>query len=213
MKHVIILGTGQGFEECPFDKDETWGIGKSIMMTTDHKHKLLPEGFNSKIDKIFNMDDLTNMLTFNDPRWQKNGWSFERYVDAINKTNVPLITSFKHEGFKNCVEFPLKKVVETFKTYYFTNSICYMIAYALLDDEVEGIHLWGINQVGMKEYINERKGVEFWIGLACGMGLDVSINGSFSALLKLESGRLYGYKRPFNELKEYFDIEYQGLID
>ncbi len=209
-RKIIILGTGEGFENCPFDK-ETWAIGKVLLMVKDHKGNALPKGYHSKISKLFNIDDLSQMLTFNHPAW-KTGWTREKYFERINKLNIPLITSFYCKELNKCEEFPLKKVVETFGNYYFTNTICYMIAYAMLE-EVDEIDLWGVNQVGMKEYINERKGVEFWMGLAGGSGIKFDIKGGFSALLKLDKGILYGYKRPFNELIDYFDIKYDGRID
>lgn len=83
-----------------------------------------------------------------------------------------------------------------------------MIAYAILTG-VKSIDFWGVNQHGMKEYINERKGVEFWIGLAMGHGIKIKVNGP-SHLLKNESKVLYGYKRPWQELRDYFNINFYG---
>ncbi len=201
---IIILGTGDGFELCPFDK-ETWAVGKVLLMIRDHRGKPFEGEFHGKISLLFNIDKVDEMLTFINPAYNK-GWTLEKYRERVNKLDVPFVTSFAVEGFNNIVEFPLKEAVERYQNYYYTNSICYMIAYALMKG-VTSIDFWGVNQSGMKEYVNERKGVEFWIGLALGFGLKINIHGP-SSLMKIDNGRLYGYKRTYEELKDYFEINY-----
>jgi len=204
---VIILGTGETFEACPFDK-ETWAVAKILLFSHDHFKKPLPKGYHKNIDALFNIDKVDEMLTFTSPKWMAGGWTIEKYKELINNLDVPFITSFKIDGINKIEEYPLKEIVEAYQNTYFTNSICYMIAYAILTG-VKRIDLWGVNQHGMKEYVNERKGVEFWIGLAMGHGIQFQINGP-SHLLKKESKVLYGYKRPFSELRDYFNIDYYG---
>ena len=204
---IIILGTGETFEACPFDK-ETWAVAKILLFTHDHFKNKLPKGYHKNIDVLFNIDKVDEMLTFTDPKWMASGWTLEKYIKLVNDLKIPFITSFPVKGFTHLEEYPLKEVVEAFQNYYFTNSICYMIAYAILTS-VKRIDLWGVNQHGMKEYVNERKGVEFWIGLAMGHGIQFQINGP-SHLLKNEAKVMYGYKRPYEELRDYFNIDFYG---
>lgn len=204
-KDIIILGTGDGFEECPFDK-QTWAIGKLALINKTNSGKSLPENLHNQIDVWVNMDDPDLMKTFNPTNPWFHGWTLEKYAERLNAYNKPVILPYEDERFTNGVEYPLKEIVEHFKTYYFSNSICYILALAIYTG-VETIDFYGVNQVGIREYVNERKGVEFWLGMALGAGIQVSVHGP-SHLTKLETGRLYGYKRPYEELRDYFDIDY-----
>lgn len=204
-KSVSIIGTGDGFDECPFTTDEAWGIGKMVTYSMDHKHRSLAEDYHKKFTLLFNMDEISRMKTFYDPL-HKRGVPMDEYIERLNKHGAPTVTSICHPELTNCEPFPFKEVVEQFGNAYFSNSICYMLAYALYH-EVSRMELWGVNQVGMIEYLQEKAAVEFWIGLALGMGVPVMVGGP-SRLLHLDKNVLYGYGRPFNELKEYFDINY-----
>ena len=78
-----------------------------------------------------------------------------------------------------------------------------MIAYALLKGAKE-IELYGVNQAGSHEYVEERPAVEYWLGIAVGMGVKVTINGKNSQLLKFKGmygpGILYGYRQSYEEV-------------
>jgi hypothetical protein len=80
-----------------------------------------------------------------------------------------------------------------------------MIAYALLQGAKE-IEFYGVNQAGSHEYTEERGGVEYWIGVASGLGVKISINGKDSQLLKYkgryggDEGILYGYLQSYKDL-------------
>jgi hypothetical protein len=68
------------------------------------------------------------------------------------------------------------------------------------------IELYGVNQAGSHEYSEERGGVEYWIGVANGRGVKVTIYGKYSQLMKYK-GRygnniLYGYLQSYEEVME-----------
>jgi hypothetical protein len=75
---------------------------------------------------------------------------------------------------------------------YFGNSIDYMLAYAIYQG-YDHIHTYGVNMCYGTEYVWEKPATTFWIGLALGLGLKVSIHGSKSELLKTGDGKLYAY--------------------
>jgi hypothetical protein len=63
---------------------------------------------------------------------------------------------------------------------YFTNSISFMIAYAVYEGLVCGhqwdeIHVYGVDMAVGDEYIAQRPSCEYWIGIAEGMGVKVYI--------------------------------------
>jgi len=72
---------------------------------------------------------------------------------------------------------------------YYTSTISYMLALAIMQMRPE-IHLYGIDLLQDDEYIYQRAGAEYLIGLARGMGLEVYIPPQ-SALCS--AGYTYGY--------------------
>ena len=103
--------------------------------------------------------------------------------------------------------YPIKEVLEKFPTRFFSNSIAYMIAYALLYTKsvqgpgnlrptvIEGyqtIYFYGIDMMTNSSYLQEKGGVEFWMGVALGMGVNL-VNTRSSATGKTWNGRMYGY--------------------
>ena len=114
--------------------------------------------------------------------------------------------------FKNGVQYPLGGVLDTFKNYrggsYLTNTVSLMIALALHEHLADGhtvsdIGLWGVDmaQHGLaagggagwftSEYARQRPSVEYWLGIAEGLGVRVHIPEQ-SDILKTSC--IYGYQ-------------------
>ena len=92
--------------------------------------------------------------------------------------------------------YPIDEITDHFKTRFFGNSICYMIAYALYMG-YERIVLWGCNiKPGPADepIVKNHPGIEFWIGYAMGAGVEVQVQGN-SYIMSLKQGR-YGYDWP-----------------
>jgi hypothetical protein len=244
MREIIILGSGPGAENCPFDR-EVWAVGKALMGTKpltrvdkffmlDDLDQLLstkvasnkddylkelgnltglvagldgsldfgPSEFFTKADKIkMSIHDLT---TLRQELVHQNRFTKEDFIKKINESeDVPFITCRKHPDVPSSVAYPLKEIVKKFGIPYFTNTIAYMLAYALYE-KVDSIQIYGVVQGGYYEYMKERKGVEFWLGIAAGTGIKIEIKGN-SELLTNDDNLLYGYKRSPEQLK-YEDI-------
>jgi len=189
-KHVYLVGTGPKWETCPFDK-ETWGIAKLMMMNA------IPR----RINRIFSMDDLDHLQAV-----RRGNFTKKEFVDWINTwknvdgTGIQYISCRTHKEINNSVEFPMKEVVKRFKVPYFSNSIAYMVALALYEGYTH-ISTFGIAQAGTGEYAMERKCLEFWIGMAIGMGVIFNIRTP-SSLLQNDTGYMYGYMRQAHELQK-----------
>src|ERR1051325_153307 len=93
--------------------------------------------------------------------------------------------------FQNAVPMELDRMVNAFGR-YFTSSIGYMIAQAILDD-YGWIGLFGIDLASDIEYQQQRANAEYLIGIAKGQGRTV-ITAETSAILK--GGHLYGFEKP-----------------
>ena len=107
------------------------------------------------------------------------------------------------------VKYPLKEVLAWCEKEgiapYFSNSISYMIALALMDG-YKTIGVWGVDMAAGGEYQQERPSVEYWLGVAKKYA-DVVLPKE-SELLK---ARLYGYESD-NEFVAKAKVRYGELM-
>jgi hypothetical protein len=182
-KRIYILGGSNGKEMAPFDS-ERWGVNATcIGLQVDvsfHLHDLL------KPEKYF--------MTGTERKKQAN---FEPFLGYVKFTNHPVYSIKTYEGFPSIMSFPYKELCEFFDTNYFSNSFCYMIAFALYRGYKE-IHTYGVNFTFAEEYTHERPGVEFWIAMAHARGVrlgkEFRIFGEYSHLLRHKDKVNYSYE-------------------
>ena len=185
LEEVIILGCGPTHVECKYHC-EVWGVNGTY-------------NFAKRLDKLFMTDEPDEVATC---------WYDMVKVKVANPTLVFPIPypRFQNKGFRVEI-YPMDGIREKFKTRFFSNSIAYMLAYALYhtksiqtpDDPMprviegyEKIYLFGIDMMTSATYIQEKGGVEYWMGVALGMGVKV-INTKGSATGKTWNGKMYGY--------------------
>lgn len=89
---------------------------------------------------------------------------------------------------------------------YFTNSISYMIALALMDG-YKTIGVWGVDMAAGGEYQQERPSVEYWLGVA--KRYAEVVLPKESELLK---ARLYGYELD-NQFVTKAKVRFQELMN
>lgn len=174
MKSVIILGMGATMVKCKYDT-EVWGVNKVYRMAR-------------KLDKLFITDGRKQPD-------RSDSWNF----DELNGLNIPIVSLHRFPEIKRLTVYPYTKIIERFDGLgkeFFTNSICYMMAYALYKG-YEKISLYGIDMATALEYQLERGGIEYWIGRAEGMGVKVE-NTKDSMLCKPAMGIPYGRKLAVN---------------
>ncbi len=175
MKEVILLGHGPTRLQCPFDV-ETWSVNTSDLETYP------------RMDKVFVVDRIT-----------------DKEFDFAGLAKLPCIVSSipypEHPEWK--VElYPIKEILNHFKTSFFSNAICYMIAYALYKGYSK-IRFYGVDMMNSTSYLFEKGGVEYWMGIAHASGVPI-INTKESATGKTIDGRMYGYWGPgFDNLKSF----------
>ena len=118
-------------------------------------------------------------------------WSDE-YKMWLNKTTTPImLQKLRPEWIPSGVQYPLEQVIGTFPSGdYLTCMIAQMIAFAILQ-KVDEIGIYGCDLAADPEYYYQRPAVEYWIGLARGMGVKVHIPET-SDLLKC--AEIYGYQ-------------------
>lgn len=177
-KTVNILAKGTGWDEIrnrkPSQDEETWGVNDSFLRV--------------KCDKTFHMHDLNVFAE------QASSKSSTKLVTEWSKDypDMEIFTTVPYNKIKNIVLYPLDDIVKHFGICYFTCTIDYMIAYALWKG-VETLNYYGVNMSVKEEYKEQKPGVEFWTGMALGMGVKVGIQYPHTSLLKTKDDKLYGY--------------------
>ena len=126
-------------------------------------------------------------------------------INSLADAGVEIINTHRVKELKSKM-FPMKQIIKRFRIDYFSDTICYMIAYALYDSthkkngKVElkyplRLRFYGVDIQDRDEYGFEKPGIEFWIGYAFGLGVEIT-NAFGSTLLTTVNGHRYGEKIP-----------------
>lgn len=213
-KHVAILALGgsnvdyiRGVTQIAnfeFTPDEAWGINHAILAF--------------RCDLGFCMDgfdtigwgrhsDFPDMVAPNEEllRTRPEGAiAFEEQMKQF--TDHPVFVPYPAPEYPCARVYPIGEVVRLFEDSYFSNTVVYAIAYAMFIG-VKRIDLFGCDfaytrpyrQLPNGEWTNvivgqepNRAGVEYWLGRAKGMGIDVRVTDT-SQLLNANNRFYYGY--------------------
>jgi len=175
MKTVAIVGSAKTTRHlAPFDNPEItiWGINEALAFP-----------WMKRADAMFQMHargSFTRANNHNDPNhwaWLQQPHPFPIYMQQV-WPDVPA-----------SVAYPLHAVVQHFGRQYFTSTVAYMIALAMLQD-FERIELYGVEQSSDTEYYWQRDCTSYWLGVAEGAGYEVYMPAQCSLL----TGKLYGYE-------------------
>lgn len=187
-KEIIILALGTSRLQCPYDA-EVWSVNMGYQQIA-HDH--------GRLDKIFMVHCQTYSKEGNPYfNWQHFREMKEAGCDIINLHRV------KGVPFRR---YPFESVVEKLGLNYFSNTISYMIAYALYKYTKKDngkltlkqplkLRLYGVDMWEGGEYAQEKGGVECWLGYALGLGVEVVISLGSSLFLPF-NGRPYGLEIP-----------------
>lgn len=98
------------------------------------------------------------------------------------------------------VEYPLQQAIDLTGFSYFTASLAYTAALAVLQG-YEQIDVYGVELDANTEYTSQAECFRFWIGYLKGRGVQVNLYSG----VKLFASSLYGYEGAFAFGKEYFE--------
>ena len=104
--------------------------------------------------------------------------AYKRWMQQLEATVVT------QEPLAGCEQYPLDTILQNFGN-YFTNTISYMLAYAIELGATE-IHIAGVDMAAIDEYGAQRPSCEYFIGLARGRGIAVTVP-AVSDLLKVRA--------------------------
>ena len=188
-KHIAILGLGPSVRQyLELTKryggrkafcDETWGINA------------LGDVF--ACDRIFHMDDVRIQEIRTAAKPDSN---IARMLDWLKTTTVPVVTSIPHPDYPATEPFPLAEVLTRFPYGYFNSTAAYAIAYALYKGATK-ITCFGMD-FSYPDVHDAEKGrgcVEFWLGMAAQMGVEISLPKTTSLMdaCNSQAERFYGY--------------------
>ncbi len=171
MRKVAIVGTApSSVNDAPYDDRswEIWSLGGNAS-----KIRRFTKWF-----ELHTVDVLTAAIAINKQR--------EEFLRKIGKD---LYIGHPCDLFPDATPYPKDEMVAKFGK-YFTSSIAWMIALAI-HEGVDEIGLWGVDMVGDGEYSHQKACCEYFLGIARGRGIAVTIS-PHSPLLRAE--RLYAFE-------------------
>jgi hypothetical protein len=112
------------------------------------------------------------------------GWLAEQKKPIYVREQTPSIPSG--------IRYPIEEVLRVFPRGYFTNTVSYMIALAICMKPAE-IGVWGVDMAMSDEYAAQRPSVEYFLGVAEGSGIKVTLPQECTLL---KTHRLYGLEDP-----------------
>ena len=165
-KKVAIVGFSQHKSEAPFDPKlgwEIWGL--------NDLYEAIP-----RWDRWFEMHGDNQIKDY---CGRKQG---KPYLQGLSELKCDVWMQHPRLEVPNSKEYPIKEVIAKFGD-YFTNSISYMLAMAIME-KFETIGVWGVDMAQDSEYGHQRPSCEYMLGYARGAGIEVILPKT-SDLLKM----------------------------
>jgi len=188
MKKVAILGTAPGWEDAPFDDTswEIWGISRLY-------------NFIPRWDRWFELHQLEQVCeTWADGDKAAESAARKVYHEWLGSQDKPIyLQEERPDLVPSGIRFPLDEIRRFIQEItgedepeaYFTNTIAYLIAFAMYEG-AEEIGVFGVDMALDAEFGTQRPSCEYFIGLARGRGIKTHIPER-SDLLK--TTELYGW--------------------
>lgn len=114
------------------------------------------------------------------------------YLDWLRRCPVPILMCDRQPDIPMSVRYPLERACKVGRD-YFTSTPAFLVAWALLQPDIEEIGLWGIDLIVGREYDYEKPCLEYWLGVAEARGVTVTLPSASAVLKQLYR---YGYQDP-----------------
>ena len=176
-KKVCILGYAPHLKETPFQDEswELWGINSL--------YRQLPEVPLSRFSAWFEIHSVEFLANRADQKAVKD------HFKVLSEMKMPLYMKDHYPMFPSSVKYPINEVIDHLKcSSYFTNTISYMIALAIVQGYTD-IAIFGVDMAVGGEYEHQRPSCEYFIGRAEGAGIQVYLPDTCDLL---KTNFLYG---------------------
>ena len=137
-KKIAIIGTTTSLQDAPYNDEswEIWGLNGAYMAVP-------------RWTRWFDMHDMSILKQHHQPA----------YFDFLDKAGDKLMLNKKYDECPDARVFPYQELVEKYGR-YFTNTVSWLIALALEEEDVEEIGIWGVNMAQDTEYAQQRPSCE-----------------------------------------------------
>ena len=122
------------------------------------------------------------------------------HIEWVKSCGKPTFMVEQYTDIPTAVRFPHETVEQSFPRHYWTSTIAWQVAYALVMEYTE-IHIYGVEMTcesergEPSEYGYQRSCLEYWLGLAEGRGVQVVLPERCETL-RTVTGWRYGYDQP-----------------
>lgn len=182
-RKIVVLGFALSRKDAPFN-DDSWEI-----WAVNDAYAYVP-----RVTRTFELHHLQNMGNRRNPQ----------YEEWLKKGKVPTYMWQTNPDWPAVVAYPREDIMGLFGTYW-TNSISWMLALAIaelsdvytmpdgrairLAKPGAELSMFGVDMAADSEYADQRRNVEYYVGIARGMGIPVFIPDT-SDICK--AGSVYG---------------------
>lgn len=165
-KKICILGCADSKNQAPYD-DKTWEIWGVNNLYGDPICRRYTRWF--EIHHIH----FDGMIWYRRGSTEFRGRAVNDYLNDLANLNVPVYMQRPWPRIPKSVQYPIIKVTNLFGR-YFTNTVSYMLALAIMERPVE-ISIFGVDMAVGTEWHHQRPSCELIIGMAMGLGIKVWI--------------------------------------
>jgi hypothetical protein len=189
---VAIVGCAESKSMAPFNMPDTWEF-----WGVNNLHVTMPK---QPWTRWFEM----HSITYDNITYKRRGLTdfrgmlVQAYLESLNALNIPVYMQRPWNVIPHAVPYPLDAILKEFPRKYFTNTISWMIALAILEGFKE-IGIWGVDMAvssplrAQNEYSHQRPSCEYFIGIAEGRGIKVHLPDECDLL---KSRFLYAINEP-----------------
>ena len=169
---IVIVGNGNYSTTHDFSNYEE-KCGEPVSIWTINGGQAIHKS--SELE--FRMDDLP--LCEKAYKKKMNPEQFNIYMEKLKNPAVPVFVSALHDGFKNCIEYPLKRILSTLLSVrpcraYFAQTTSYAFLFAIFCG-VKQIDIYGNDYIG-GDRPTQRPCAEYWCGVANGLGIATTVH-------------------------------------
>jgi hypothetical protein len=171
---VAIVGCAESKSMAPFQLPDTWEF-----WGVNNLHLTLPK---APWTRWFELHSITfdNIQYLRRGKPDFRGQPIQIYLESLNALNIPVYMQRPWNCCPHAVPYPLDAILKEFPRKYFTNTISWMIALAILEGFKE-IGIYGVDMAvssplrAQNEYSHQRPSCEYFIGIAEGRGIKVHL--------------------------------------
>ncbi len=102
-------------------------------------------------------------------------WFSPEYCAWMAGLKVPVWMAEVVPEVPNSVRYPREQMIAEYGPYFFTSSLSYMLAMALMLDDVGEIGLWGVDMSATEEWGYQRAGCHHFLTIAWKRGIKVTL--------------------------------------